>query len=493
MGLLDFSGFTGDDTVKDEYGMTQADRRQPLFSGLIRGGMLAMAAGENISSAQRAQLLGQVGGAYADIPEAMNKAKAEAAQMQLRRQQFMTGQAKLEQARKIQAYAQTPEFAEMMKGLPQHIQFGLKTALEAGDVDHFTRLMGTVEAHRNDRTGIPVGYERDPATGGIRKMPGFKDEVAGPFPKTGDGPYLNLIHEAAEKNDPAAIGSLAYYMAYVHLAKARQYQDQETGKWINLPAMDMRRFPVPTYKDPATGQPAPVPPVDGAGGAPGAPGAPASGAPAPGTPAPGAPGAPPPAPAEPPPGTPVPSSPATPKPAQPLSETTIQKIGEGLSIFDQVEELRKELSSGKDLWVGGKLNQAARAAGIMGDTASAAAQQAIDRANPEGTRARALIASLTADKIKALSGTAAGEREVSRLLSLLPQPDDSPENIRTKLELMERQFDIIMKTHHGNIDPAKHRMPEGLEKRYGQKGGGGKRKVSRFNPQTGKIEEVEVD
>jgi hypothetical protein len=45
-GLLDALGsYSGDDTTKDQYGQTQADRRQPIWSGLLSAGLLAVAGG----------------------------------------------------------------------------------------------------------------------------------------------------------------------------------------------------------------------------------------------------------------------------------------------------------------------------------------------------------------------------------------------------------------------------------------------------------------
>jgi len=240
MGLLDFSGFVGDDTTKDEYGMTQADRRQPLFSGLIRGGMLAMAAGENITPGARAQLLGQVGGAYADIPEAMNKAKAEAAQMQLRRQQFQTNQQKLEQAQKLRAYAATPEFAELIKDAPDHIKAGLKFSIEAGDADSVQRLLSGMDAKRNDRAGIPVGYERDPANPtAIRKIPGYKpeDELQGTSAESQRWNQLN--------NNPP--GSQKYREAYEWLSAERRERTPDGGERV-VPRANLAGRPLPTYR-----------------------------------------------------------------------------------------------------------------------------------------------------------------------------------------------------------------------------------------------------
>jgi len=238
MGLL--SGFVGDETTKDEYGLTQADRRQPLFSGLLQAGMLGLAAGDNISSGQRAQLLGQMGGAIAGIPEAMQKQVSEAAQMQLRRQQFQAGQQKLDQQRKVQAYAQTPEFAEMMKGLTPAQQFTAKIMIESGDADGLQRLMTGIDAHNRDR--IPSGYEKDPATGGLRPIPGgphdkSKEGMAG----TGERQQMRtwLMTE-----DPS---SQRYAAAYDYFTKEQRFN--EGGVWTTMPAEDLEQqgYPKPSW------------------------------------------------------------------------------------------------------------------------------------------------------------------------------------------------------------------------------------------------------
>ena len=63
-GLLD--GLLADDTTKDEFGLTQADRRQPLWGGLVKAGLLGMAAGEPLMPQDRARMMAQMGGAIGD-------------------------------------------------------------------------------------------------------------------------------------------------------------------------------------------------------------------------------------------------------------------------------------------------------------------------------------------------------------------------------------------------------------------------------------------
>src|SRR5262245_34781210 len=94
--------------------MTQADRREPLWSGLIRAGLLGVAAGENLMPAERAKYLAQAGGAIADIPGNMMQMRSAAAQQAIRGQEIKGKQAELEQAEKWRAYVNSPEFEQAM-------------------------------------------------------------------------------------------------------------------------------------------------------------------------------------------------------------------------------------------------------------------------------------------------------------------------------------------------------------------------------------------
>ena len=121
-GLLDdLGGVSGDDTVKDQYGQTQADRRKPLWSGLINAGLLAVAGGQNLMPADRAKYIAGAGQALGGIGPAMQEQQTNAAQNQLRQQQIrMSGvemqgkQAELAQAAQWRAYAASPEFKQAL-------------------------------------------------------------------------------------------------------------------------------------------------------------------------------------------------------------------------------------------------------------------------------------------------------------------------------------------------------------------------------------------
>jgi hypothetical protein len=119
-GLLD-GGLSGDDTVKDEYGQTQADRRKPLWSGLINAGLLAVAGGQDLMPAERAKYIAAAGGALGGIGPEMANERSQSMQNLLRAQQMKTSgvelqgkQADLAQAAKWRAYADSPEFKAAM-------------------------------------------------------------------------------------------------------------------------------------------------------------------------------------------------------------------------------------------------------------------------------------------------------------------------------------------------------------------------------------------
>ena len=119
-GLLDdiFGGsYSGDDTVKDQYGQTQADRRKPVFSGLVNAGLLAMAGGQNLMPADRAKYIAAAGGALGGIGPAMQDQQTQAAQNMLRSQQLKGEQIKTQQQQQIQAYIRTPEFQAALEKL----------------------------------------------------------------------------------------------------------------------------------------------------------------------------------------------------------------------------------------------------------------------------------------------------------------------------------------------------------------------------------------
>jgi len=139
MALLD--GFVGDDTIKDEYGQTQADRREPLWGGLVKAGLLGIAAGGNLMPSERAKYMAQMGGAISDIPEDMQKRQSAAAQAMLRGQQIAEGKQKVANKAKLAEYAKSPEFQTAMQKLDPSRRMLAQAALDAGDVDAAVKVV----------------------------------------------------------------------------------------------------------------------------------------------------------------------------------------------------------------------------------------------------------------------------------------------------------------------------------------------------------------
>jgi hypothetical protein len=145
MGLLDgdFSGFVGDDKVKDEFGQTQADRRAPLWSGLINAGLLAVAGGGNLMPAERAKYIAQAGGALGGIGTDMIQARSAAAQQALRAQEIKGKAVDLAQSQKWRDYASSPEFQaalDQAKATPAEIMEA-KAAAMKGDFATVTKVL----------------------------------------------------------------------------------------------------------------------------------------------------------------------------------------------------------------------------------------------------------------------------------------------------------------------------------------------------------------
>jgi len=138
-GLLD--GLVGDSTAKDELGLTEADRRQPLWSSLIKAGLLGVAAGDNIMPAQRAQYVAQMGGAIAEAPEGMMKLRSDAAQQALRAQQVKSQKAELDQAEKWRTYANSPEVQQALQALPPAQRVAAQGAILKGDFATYEKLV----------------------------------------------------------------------------------------------------------------------------------------------------------------------------------------------------------------------------------------------------------------------------------------------------------------------------------------------------------------
>ena len=131
-GLLGdiWTGIAGDDTTKDEYGQTQADRRMPIWADLMKTGLLMAAGGQRMMPEQRAQYIAQMGQTLGGIPADYQSQQSAVAQNALQRQQLKSSQADLAQKEKWRAYASSPEFLKSLEGLtPAERQIAIGEAM----------------------------------------------------------------------------------------------------------------------------------------------------------------------------------------------------------------------------------------------------------------------------------------------------------------------------------------------------------------------------
>lgn len=130
-GLLD--SLLADDTTKDDAGMTQADRRQPVWSGLIKAGLLGVAAGQPMWPEQRAKYLAGIGEAVGNIGEQQQALRTQGIQNVLRTQQIQSQRQQLQDTQKIRDYVNSPDFQTWVKTLPPELQATVMGSALKGD------------------------------------------------------------------------------------------------------------------------------------------------------------------------------------------------------------------------------------------------------------------------------------------------------------------------------------------------------------------------
>lgn len=104
----------------------------------------------------------------------------------------------------------------------------------------------------------------------------------------------------------------------------------------------------------------------------------------------------------------------------------------------------------------------------------------LDRADPEGVRARALIADIGSLKIHDRSGAAVTAAEFPRLRPFIPQVGDNAETIRTKLENFRREYDAILRDTYETYGPSNgYRQLPAVESALNSQGEPGRAGVQR--------------
>lgn len=238
-GLL--SGYVGDDETKDQFGMTEADRRAPLFAGLIKAGLLGVAAGGPNMPADRSNLIAQMGGALGGIPQEMAQAAAQGAQQKLRGQQLDENKRKGADRERVRAFGQSPEGQALLASATGANKLALQMAIESGDIAQFNTAVGNL-----DRTEIAAA--RAEVAKAKADAAALKTGMAG----TGyDQQMTNWLMQ--EPSD-----SQKYREAYEYFSQERRERGPD-GERI-IPKRDMSGRPVPSFKYPGEKQNTAPPP-----------------------------------------------------------------------------------------------------------------------------------------------------------------------------------------------------------------------------------------
>jgi len=532
-GLLDTLGeagtfFVGDDKDKDEYGQTQADRRMPLWAGMIKAGLLGVAGGQRMMPEQRAQYIAQMGGALGGIPQDMVEARSNSAKQLLAQQGIVANRTKLANQAKIQAMGQTPEAqAALAKMEPAH-RMAMQAAYDAGDIDKVVGILGiqdkTAVAH--DRLVMQGQLNDAKMTAATAKL-----EAAGlgaSPERVAHGYLLRAQTDAAFRATPQYKWALDFLN-----------RDEKTATGGTVPKIDLTGYPEATFGQAPPQAPAPpvpppvttqVPPPPsvappgqqlppfaappGTGGAPPlqAPGAPPGAAPPRGMPMPPPPQAAPSAAPAPPVAPPAPARPVLPPnatPAQhadalaPGSEATlpnginVAKFADGTieyevpAVGNRAGQRYRREPGGKTETLAPLKPIPAPELNVLTTTTSTlkkldALEQhlknpkvelgtvgtyllpndALNRTNPEGIEARSIIASIAAKTVHDLSGAAVTDAEFKRLEAFIPKNTDNADTIRAKLKGMRRELEDIGKAHYQNL-PENSRIPMEMHTRYG--------------------------
>jgi hypothetical protein len=254
-GLLDdLPNYWGDNTTKDPgTGLTQADRRDPLWAGLIQGGMGLLAAGQDITPAARAQMIAQAGQTYGGIPGAMMAQRSAGAQQVLQQQQLKAGQSKLDAQARLAALAKTPAFQEAVAQLDPAERALVQASLDAGDIGHATTILSAASRERTAKAETLRKEKRDDAKAAAAEA---KEKAKGMWGNSLEGRARDTLING--KTDPEWLKNPENAAAY---AQAHDYLSRERPVTVGnqtyiLPALpDIGDYPKPGGA-PAAGSPA---------------------------------------------------------------------------------------------------------------------------------------------------------------------------------------------------------------------------------------------
>lgn len=428
-----YDGLLADDTTKDEFGQTQADRRQPLWSGLMKAGLLGVAAGGELMPADRARMVAQMGGAIGDIPGEMMQYRSAAAQQALRRQDIDTKKNKLANIAKLQQMAKTPEFLESIKDLKPHEKLAMQAAIDAGDIDAFTKVTGQVgtSAHRDQMQQLAQG-RLSVAEERLKLAEEKQRAGGGPGALQGNAEAIQMrrrLEDATNKwkqtGDTSVFQTTEYQAAHDYFSKPRQGQGPN-GENIVIPGQDITgTFPSPWHDKPFEKPDGPIVPsrevkvVEGG-------------------------------------------------PKKALDHKDVADIGTHLGSLQKFDDVNKQLDAHPDIKMGNTVE------GWVAGMSPEAGAALLNRNDPKGIEARANIANIGSMIIKDRSGAAVSIHEMKRLAPFIPDPyKDNPAEVKRKLGELRKQINIETKLYYDKLRDGNQAIPPELAERARTIGKGG--------------------
>ena len=137
----DFISGSNDPSTMDSRGLTQADRRQGMYSGLTQLGGLLMAAGQPMYGADRARILSQLG----SVPQAIQNTEVGRQQQQMLGMKNQQAQMQMRQMAQMRAVLQSPDFQKQLAGLDPSTAALLKAAAAGGDMATVAKIYDSMQ------------------------------------------------------------------------------------------------------------------------------------------------------------------------------------------------------------------------------------------------------------------------------------------------------------------------------------------------------------
>lgn len=159
-----FISGSSDPSTMDSRGLTQADRRQGMYSGLTQLGGLLLAAGQPMYGPDRARILSQLG----NVPAAIQNTEIGRQQQQMLGMKNQQAAMQMRQMAQMRSVLQSPEFQKQLAGLDPSTAALLKAAAAGGDMATVAKIYDSMQP-KMSYSGVVFdprrGIVADPYTG----------------------------------------------------------------------------------------------------------------------------------------------------------------------------------------------------------------------------------------------------------------------------------------------------------------------------------------